>query len=665
MMGLLLAAALACGQGRVAVMGGSFSSMPASQVAKAAWTKELGCVVDNYGAGGMGFVAGVEVTNAIPDQIGKALRSGRRYDALILWASTNDIWKHTVEEQNAAIERSVEFVRKEAPGTKVLLFTSMPVPLSDANGRIGDFVEGQRKTCDRLGVPCLDLYTASGITLENAAELSAADRFHPNEAGYAKIMDLQVAFLREQLYGPVRKTRIVLYADTEDYTCDRANDGIRDFANALTEEGVRGCFNITGYLALRIQEFGRQDVIRALKPHCLGTQTLYHSRHPTPAEIADDPNYERAYRRALMDESKATAMVEAVFGEGRSVFTCPPGKSISTPAMEAWYDLGYTFAAGNGYTHCGDWGAQVARPGWEVDGLWYCNLYQPPYTFLFELEQLVTREDLLPEYFKKVLDTLAQYDFAGVGFHPSMQLWKAHWDTVNYKGGNNVPWRKWNVPPAMDPEDTAGFYRNLRAFLRAVKADGRFSFTDFDEMKKGVRPRVVMRPEHLKAVRASLEADFNCIRTPASWSVADCFYAVVGFLRGEKAYRPTKVYGFLERPVGVREPVEVSRKGLAEAAAKIDLSTFLPPSIEVDGRKIGPADFLFAALEALTEDKETVRVVPREQLGSFKEVPDLEKQCLANTWVIFDKDFKDKYVSERFRLQLWTLRIDPVVYPCK
>ena len=463
--------------------------------------------------------------------------------------------------------------------------------------------------------------------------------------------------------GVDAQTRIVLYSDTEDYTCDAANDGIRDFANVLTEEGVRGCFNITGYLALRIQEFGRQDVIRALKPHCLGTQTLYHSLHPTPAEIADDPSYERAYRRALMDESKATAMVEAVFGEGRSVFTCPPGKSISTPAMEAWYDLGYTFAAGNGYSHCGNWGAQVARPGWTVDGLWYCNLYQPPYTFLFSLERLVTRQDLSPDYFKKVLDTLAQYDFAGVGFHPSMQLRKAHWDTVNYKGGNNVPWRKWNVPPARDPEDTAGFYRNLRAFLRAVKADGRFAFTDFDEMKKGVRPRVEMRPEHLKAVRASLERDFNCIRTPASWSVADCFYAVVGFLRGEKAYRPTKVYGFLERPVGVTAPVEVTRKGLAAAAKKIDLSTFLPPSVEVDGRKIGPADFLFAALEALTDGKERVTVVPREQLGSFKEVPDLETQNLANTWIIFGKDFKDKYVSERFRLQLWTLRIDPVRYP--
>lgn len=454
-------------------------------------------------------------------------------------------------------------------------------------------------------------------------------------------------------------THVVLYSDTEDYTCDRANDGIRDFANVLTEEGVRGCFNITGYLALRIQEFNRRDVIQALKPHCLGTQTLYHSLHPTPAEIADDPNYERAYRRALMDEAKATAMVEAVFGEGRCVFTCPPGKSISPSAMEAWYDLGYTFAAGNGYTHVGTYGTQVARPGWEVDGLWYANLYQPPYTGVFSLERLISAEPVPAATIKAKLDELAQYDFAGIGFHPSLQLKKGHWDAYNYKYGNNVVWRRWNEAPDRPPEETEGFYRNLRTFIRAMKADGRFAFTDFDEMLARVRPRVAMTKADLPAVRSSLEREFTCIRTPASWSVADCFFAVVGFLRGETEYRPGKVYGFLSRPKGVTTPTTLTRVGLVAAAKNLDLSTFLPPFLEVDGQAIGPADFLFAALEVLTDGKDSVTIVPREQLGSFKEVPGLECQDLKGTW-LHQKDFADKYVSERFRLLLWTLRIDPV-----
>lgn len=35
-----------------------------------------------------------------------------------------------------------------------------------------------------------------GITADNAASLTGPDRFHPNEAGYERVKDLQVEFLR-------------------------------------------------------------------------------------------------------------------------------------------------------------------------------------------------------------------------------------------------------------------------------------------------------------------------------------------------------------------------------------------------------------------------------------------------------------------------------------
>ena len=52
----------------------------------------------------------------------------------------------------------------------------------------------------------------------------------------------------------VAKTKVMLFFDTEDYTCDRSNDAIRDIANLLTSEGVRGNFNIAGFLAARGRE---------------------------------------------------------------------------------------------------------------------------------------------------------------------------------------------------------------------------------------------------------------------------------------------------------------------------------------------------------------------------------------------------------------------------
>lgn len=66
----------------------------------------------------------------------------------------------------------------------------------------------------------------------------------------------------------------------------------------------------------------------------------------------------------------------------------------------------------------------------------------------------------------------------------------------------------------------------------------------------------------------------------------------------------------------------------------------------------------------LTEGKGRATVVPREHLGSFKEVPELVSQSLKGIW-LHQKDFEDKYVSERFRLLLWTLRMDPVDWTLK
>ena len=151
-------------------------------------------------------------------------------------------------------------------------------------------------------------------------------------------------------FGASAKTKVMFFFDTEDYTCDRSNDAIRDIANLLSSEGVRGNFNIAGFLATRIVELGRFDVIEALKPHVIGTQTLYHSRHPNVAELGDDPNYERAYRLTMADEAKGIGMLDAAFGENRCVFQCPPGNSVSAVAMDVYSDLGVAVSGGCGFT---------------------------------------------------------------------------------------------------------------------------------------------------------------------------------------------------------------------------------------------------------------------------------------------------------------------------
>jgi len=455
------------------------------------------------------------------------------------------------------------------------------------------------------------------------------------------------------------KTKIIYSFDTEDYTCDRSNDAIRDIANLLASEGVRGNFNVVGYLATRLVELKRYDVIDALKGHVIGSQTLYHSRHPDILEIGDDPSYARAYRRTMAEEAKALGMLDAAFGEDRCIFWCPPGNSVSAVAMDVYSDLGVVFSAGCGVTRAKGslYADQLVRPGYDVGGLWYFNQYHVAYALEYHLESMLPAEGRTCPDFKAALDKLAPYDLVCLYMHPHMAVKTKHWDGTIYRGGNHVAWREWPAAPDRSAADTAVFYERLRAFVRTMKADDRFEITDFEALKASLKPRRAIERKDVPTLRAALAKDFGAMRAPASWSVADVFQAAVRFLRGETRYEPGKVYGFLSRPQGVTVPTEVSAAGLRAAAKDLDLTTFLPATITVDGQAIGPADFLFAALEALETGAARVKVAPREQLGSFKHCPGLERMKLSGKWV-HTPEFKDDFISERLRLQLWTLRIE-------
>lgn len=456
-------------------------------------------------------------------------------------------------------------------------------------------------------------------------------------------------------------TRVAFFFDTEDYTCDRSNDAIRDLAKLLTEEGVRGNFNVVGYLGQRLVELRRTDVIDALRPHVLGTQTLYHSRHPDIAEIGDDPDYTRAYDRTRAEEARGVELLEAAFGKGRIVFACPPGNSVSAVAMDVYSDLGIRVNAATGIcglpTKDGVYGAgMLVRSGTEVDGLWYFNQYQVPYYEAFGLESLLPGSPSVD--MKAELDKMAKFDFIGLYMHPHMAVKRQHWDGPNYAGGNNCEWGKWKQVPDRDPKNTAEFYERLRGLLRTLKADPRFQITDLDEMTAALKPRRTISRADIPFVRAALRREFGPVREPASWCVADVFQAAVRLLRDEAPVRPGKVRGFLARPKGVSRPVRVSAAAVRAAAAKIDLESFLPSELDLGGGvRIGPADFLFAALEVLETGSETVELVPRPQLGSFKEIPTVENLSIAGKW-LHTSEFKDEFLSERLRLQLWTMRFE-------
>ena len=182
----------------------------------------------------------------------------------------------------------------------------------------------------------------------------------------------------------------------------------------------------------------------------------------------------------------------------------------------------------------------------------------------------------------------------------------------------------------------------------------RFEVTDCERLQAGFAPRKAITLREVPEIRKSLAARLGPVKS--LWCVADAFQAAVRLLNGEVSHKPGYVYGFLKPPKGVTAATVVKTSDLRAAAAKIDLDTFIPPEIDVGGVRIGPADFLFAALEALRTGSAEVVVAPREQLGSFDRIKRLES--FKYSWPIHAKDLNAKMLADRLRYQLWTLRYE-------
>ena len=75
----------------------------------------------------------------------------------------------------------------------------------------------------------------------------------------------------------------------------------------------------------------------------------------------------------------------------------------------------------------------------------------------------------------------------------------------------------------------------------------------------------------------------------------------------------------------------------------------------VGDTKIGPADFLFAAMDVICGEKE-ITVEPKNQISNLDILPFIRDKVFESKW-LHGPDFKDAFLSDRLYYQGWTLRI--------
>lgn len=219
----------------IAVFGGSFSVIPASNTAKDYWRQKLGLTITNYGVSGAGFRKSTSEANNIMRQVDRAIASGNTYGIWLLWASTNDFWgganyigdetyyvnpDFTVTYQDGDIdEHGVDILDTQCggmnyciyrilnyqPTAKILVFTSIRAmstlddkgynPSSSAAGSLAKFVDGQIAVAERWGIPYLNQFKEFDINPLTMATYITQDNLHPNETGYNYFKERQVSFL--------------------------------------------------------------------------------------------------------------------------------------------------------------------------------------------------------------------------------------------------------------------------------------------------------------------------------------------------------------------------------------------------------------------------------------------------------------------------------------
>ena len=94
-------------------------------------------------------------------------------------------------------------------------------------------------------------------------------------------------------------TDIVFSFDTEDYVHKCGADAILRCTELLEKHGVVGCFNVVARLAMALEQWGRDDVIEALKKHQITTHSHDHSHPPTICEYTDLEDYDAALKEFL------------------------------------------------------------------------------------------------------------------------------------------------------------------------------------------------------------------------------------------------------------------------------------------------------------------------------------------------------------------------------
>ncbi len=445
-------------------------------------------------------------------------------------------------------------------------------------------------------------------------------------------------------------TDIIFSFDVEDLANIAGLDGILRTAEILRKHHIRGCFQTVGRVAELLEKEGRTDIIEAMKYHEIDDHTLAHSIHPTPNEMCDIEDYNLAHDRLIAYQRESHDILRRIFGIEKPHSFCPPGLSYPYVSHYVAAELGEKVYCGGYVYDC-----VHGRPAF------YCNTLTANYDTGLEDILVLWNENKVGDrtQIKKLYDKIANTRVLEVSWHhPSMAMYNEFWDVVNCVG-KNPPDGIMKESKRNDPALVEAYYENFDWFLGMIRSDPRFRITTYENLaKKYVEDSRVIHRRDIPGLKEQIDEKFFPVTLPRSLCMSDLFHTCRAMLQGKESFTCGFVYGFLEEPYAITAPVTVTKAEMEESAKHLASYGWLPLSIQVGDKVLGPADWLRAAL-AILSGEECVTIAPAEWQIDLDQFPRLRDLCFCPTdWPIeTEESLQDLVLSRRARLQAWTIRL--------
>lgn len=260
-------------------------------------------------------------------------------------------------------------------------------------------------------------------------------------------------------------TDVIISFDSEDYLTPEAADAELWWADALSQRGIRGCFQLVGEMVRSLQRSGRQDVIDAIGRHEINCHTDFHSLPPTHPEALEHLSLDEGIAHVLKTEAPCMATLATTFGQWPCSY-CSPGDSWTPATLLAMARMGLR-------VFCND-----KLHNFRKTPYWYCGLLVAAYNLDFQHYYEDYQTGAFEADFQQLVDETPEDSVIILYTHPTRLVTSAFWDQV-FKQGARPSRENWHSAPLRSADEISANKQHCEQFLDHLATRNDLRFIDF------------------------------------------------------------------------------------------------------------------------------------------------------------------------------------------